>query len=378
MGDGSSVERAPSGMTHVRRTAGLLAIVFLCVLDRPARLARAQAGPAPAQTPDTAKKGKKKKPKVRVSGFLTVFYKFRIDQDGDGAVEPDLFRLGKSRIRFKGDLTDHVGYTVEADPRSPTVEGVMRDAYISVRRIIPHHEIRLGQQKTQFGYENSESSTRLYTVTRTELSESLARGVTLRDIGIGVVGKWPLAGGWRIEDAVTVVNGAGFGVQSDDTSLKNVWGRVGLRYRSEDDGLVVRLGVSGAIGDQMGEADPGPPPEPAERFQFRRLGGDVEVDQTWMFLAAEVARGWDEIPADSGEVEKSSAYYVILAGKTPWNIGPLVRYDVWDQEDFRRLTAGAYWGGPADAVRVIVHYEAFEDTDGRHDDRVLSQIQTVF
>ena len=326
---------------------------------------------APEQPP------KKKKPKVKISGVLSVIYKFRIDADGDGQVEPDVFRLGKARVNFRGDVNDYVGYTLEIDPRSPTILGVMRDAYLRVK-IIPHHEIRIGQQKTQFGWENRESSTRLYTITRSELSESLGRGVTLRDLGIGVIGKLPLGEEFRLEDAATLVNGAGFGVQGDDTTMKNLWGRVGVRYENQAAELVLRLGVSGAFGDQMGEADPGPPPVLAERFEFRRLGADFELDHRWLFLAAEYAMGWDEIPANSGEIETSSAYYVELVGKTPWNVGPVLRYDAWDAEEFSRLTAGAYWGAPDDSVRFIAHYEHFKDEAGRHDGRVLSLAQVRF
>ncbi len=334
----------------------------------------------PSQSPEqeeTGRSQKKKKPKVKISGVLSVIHKFRLDENDDGAVEPHVFRLGKARVRFKGAVNDYVGYTLEVDPRSPTILGVMRDAYIRVK-VIPQHEVRIGQQKTQFGWENRESSTRLYTITRSELSESLGRGVTLRDLGIGLIGKVPLGEAFRFEDAVTLVNGAGFGVQDDDTMMKNLWGRVGVRYENGAAELVLRWGVSGAFGDQMGEADPGPPPVPPERFQFKRLGADFEVDHRWAFLVAEYAAGWDEIPANSGEVEMSSAYYVELVGKTPWNIGPVIRYDAWDAEEFSRLTAGAYWGAPDEPVRCIIHYERFEDEAGRHDGRVLSQAQVRF
>lgn len=323
-------------------------------------------------------KGKDKdKDKVKVSGFLTAWYKFRIDENGDGEREPDLFRLGKIRVRVSGWVHDKVGYVIEIDPRSPTIQGLARDAYVKLA-VVPRHEIRIGQQKTQFGYENPESSTRLYTITRSELGEGMARGVTLRDIGVGIVGNWKVAKGVRIEDAVTLVNGAGMGVQADDTTRKNLWGRVGVRYKNDASGLTVRIGLSGALGDQMTEADPGPPPEPAQRFEFSRIGTDLTVDHPWFFGAAELAMGWDELPAGSGETESQMAWYVLAAGKSPWKVGPVVRYDAWDLEEWSRITAGAYWGEPDDDVRVIVHYEHFEDEIGVHDGRVLGQAMVRF
>ena len=301
-------------------------------------------------------------------------YKFRVDHSGDGKVEPDAFRLGKVVVRFDGQIDRHFGYQVEIDPRSPTIAGVLRDGYIRVNKIIPHHEIRIGQQKTPWGYENWISSTELYFTSRTELSEGLGRGLTHRDIGIGVVGKLKLCDTWRLEDQIAIVNGDGFGVQADTTQLKNLWAHVGARYAS--DAWVIHTGVSGAIGDQIEPADPGAPPNP--RTGFRRLGADVEVDHRWGYLGAEYAIGWDELPAESGNREQQQAYFVTLAGKTPWHVGPVLRYEAADLEEFTRWTFGAYWGEPTARVRALLSYEYFEDELGVHDGRVETQLQVVF
>jgi Phosphate-selective porin O and P len=320
-------------------------------------------------------KGKRsKKKKIVVSGFLTAMYKFRVDHNGDGKVEPDAFRLGKAVVRVDGKINRHFGYQLEIDPRSPTIAGVLRDGYIRVRRLVPHHEIRIGQQKTPWGYENWQSSTKLYFTSRTELSEGLGRGLTHRDIGIGIVGKVKLNEQWRLEDAVALVNGDGFGVQADSTHLKNVWGRMGTRYKGHD--LVIHTGLSGAIGDQIEPNVPGEPVNP--RTGFRRLGIDFEVDHKWGFLGAEYATGWEEIPAESGVRERQSAYFVTVAGKTPWHLGPVLRYDAADAGGFWRVTAGMYWGEPDARVRLFSDYEYFEDDLGKHDARVETQLQVVF
>ena len=326
----------------------------------------------PAKPAKQAKQGRAKK--VQVSGFLTAMYKFRVDHDGDGKVEPDAFRIGKAVVRFSGKIDRHLGYVIEIDPRSPTLIGVLRDGYITVRKLIPHHELRIGQQKTPWGYENWQSSTALYFTSRTELSEGLGRGLTHRDLGVGLVGKVPLSEGLRLEDAIAVVNGDGFGVQGDTTHLKNVWGHLGVRYRAGD--WVIHAGASGAIGDQIEPADPGQPPNP--RTGFRRLGADLEVDHPWAFLGAEYAIGANEDPAESGMTETEQAYFVTLAVKTPWHLGPVARYDAADLEGFSRWTVGGYWGEPGARVRAFVDYEYFEDDLGKHDARVESQLQIVF
>lgn len=331
----------------------------------------AAESPPPAHEP----KRKSKKPavgKVVVSGYLTALYKFRIEQDGEPGHDPDVLRLGKAVVRVAGRVERRVGYVVEIDPRSPTIAGVLRDGYATLH-LLRGHELRIGQQKTPFGYENWQSSTELYTITRSELSEGIGRGVTHRDLGVGLVGKVALADGLRLEDAVAVVNGAGFGVQADDTQMKNLWARVGVRWQTGD--LTVHAGVSGALGDQLG--DPGP--TPPVRFSFRRAGGDLEVDHRWFFAGVEAAIGFTRDPATADESESDLAYVAMVAGKTCWHAGPVVRYDAADADGWRRLTAGAYYGEPDARWRVRAHYEWYADDDvGTHDGRVMADLVVRF
>src|SRR5258705_12505563 len=91
----------------------------------------------------------------------------------------------------------------------------------------------------------------------------MSRGITMRDIGLGLIGDLKIGKGWRLEDAVTVVNGAGMNVQADNTPRKNVWGRLGLRYRNDPKDYIARLGISGASGDLF---DIGDPADPSDDF----------------------------------------------------------------------------------------------------------------
>ncbi len=104
--------------------------------------------------------------------------------------------MQRVRLGVRGDLYKWLSYEVEVDPRAPEVKGLLRDAYLAFK-FIPRHQLRFGQQKTQFGYENRESSSDLFAVNRTELSDALSRGVNLRDIGVGVIGNVRLGKGWR-------------------------------------------------------------------------------------------------------------------------------------------------------------------------------------
>jgi hypothetical protein len=321
---------------------------------------------------DSTKKSGKG-PTVKVSGYVQFFYRARFDVNHDGIVDPDAFRVQRVRIAFKGRITDHVAYDVEIDPRAPEITGILRDAFISLD-YIPNHKVRLGQQKTQFGYENRESSSRLFVVNRSEVSDNLSRGVTLRDLGIGIIGRWPLQGGFAIEDAITLVNGSGMNVQADSTKRKNLWGRIGGRYKR--DRLTARLGLSYASGDQQEPEDPGPPVVDGFTFDFKRWGTDVEIDHPLVFLAAEYVKGEDSAPASADASGTRSGYYVLLAGKTKWRLGPLIRYD--QLEEYQRWTYGAFYGLPADDVRLLFNYEVWQDDLGRHDDKLYLWMQIRF
>ena len=323
------------------------------------------------------KDGKTKVKKPNVSGYIQFYYKKRIDaRDPADDVETSHFRIARARLKVDGDISRWVSYTLEVDPRSPEIFGVMRDAYIELH-VIPRHRLRLGQQKTQFGWENRQSSAELYTVTRTELSEGPARGVNLRDIGIGLIGRVPVGRGFAIEDAITVVNGAGLSAQADDTPTKNVWGRLGGRYRNKPGGTTVWLGGSIGIGDLVEPADP-VAMEDAYVLEFRRFGVDCEVDTPWAFAAAEAVTSSDSSPTNPDAEADYLGYSFLLAGKTPWDVGPVARYDVLDLDAYDRWTFGAYYGGPKEALRAMVTYEIWEDEAGPHDHRLHLWTQVRF
>ena len=294
---------------------------------------------------------KDKKPKVKVSGFLQVQFLQAIDSNGDNEVRPNRFRVQRARLKFEGKVNEHTTFDVEVDPRAPEITGIMRDAYFTLK-YIPRHRIRIGQQKTQFGYENNVSSSRLYFVNRTDVSDNLSRGTNLRDIGIGLLGNVPLSEKFRLEEAITVVNGAGMNVQSDNTKKKNVWGRVGIRYKTED--LVGRAGVSGGYGDIFDEGDDPISPEDDFIVDFKRLGVDVEIEQKWFTMAAEYVTGSDD---EEGETTDRSGYYFIFTGKTRWGVGPSLRYETVDDGEFSRWVIGAYYGLPSERFRVLANYE---------------------
>lgn len=320
-------------------------IMLLCM-----QICVAQADETDPQADTVETKVKKYKPKI--SGFVQTLFLHQFETNGDGETEPDRFRIQRVRIKVSGKVTKDISYQVEIDPRAPQVTGFLRDAYISLG-YIKNQEIRIGQQKTQFGYENTISSSRLYFVNRTDVSDNLTRGINLRDIGVGLVGQIPINKKFKLENAITLVNGAGMNVQADNNKKKNIWGRVGIWYKPNED-FRLRFGISGAKADIMeeeidslGVATPYP-------IDFTRLGIDILIEKNWFTLIAEYVRGEDQEPE---ELVDRNGYYVMLMAKTSKQIGPTLRYENLDDSEFSRWTIGAYYGKPSAPFRILVNYE---------------------
>jgi hypothetical protein len=312
---------------------------------------------------DKGKKAKAKSAYVpEVGGYVQGVYENEIDTDDDGTSDPDVFRFERVRLKVTGKLHAKVGYEVEIDPSAGESLDLLKDAYVHVD-YIPFHELRLGQQKTQFGWENVESSTKLYWVNRAHASTRIGRGRTARDLGVGIVGEIPIAGAFSVEDGVTFVNGAGANAQGDDNDGKDVWGRLGARFHDKSIDVDARAGGSVGVGTGF---EPGTDPvSPIDdyRYDFLRFGADVQVDWTHVFVAAEYFWGRDTDQQTNNEIE-TTGYYVALAGKTPWKVGPVVRFDK-HTDDYKRWTFGAYWGGRNARLRAMIDYEHRIDRDDR-------------
>ena len=322
-------------------------------------------------------KKKKKDSKVSISGFVQIFFKQRFETSGDATKEPSLFRVQRLRLTFKGKIIKHVSYKVEIDPRAPTIASLLRDCYLRVSGIIPHHKIQIGQMKAGIGYEALESSSRLYVVNRAQVSDNLSHGRNGRDLGIGLYGKLPLSEHLTLEDSFMLVNGSGANVQADTTHRKNLFGRVGVRYDDADHDLMVRGGISGAYGDQTDPIDTTvDPPIPAFTVVFKRVGADLQIDQKYAWFGAEYIRSTNDSATMPDANGTSYGYYAMLVGKLPHHTGPLARWEVL--EDFQGLTFGGYWGDPTAKLRVLVNYEIYEDSAGAHDHKLYIWTQGRF
>ncbi len=345
---------------RVRRLALRLGVLLLAAaaLGLPPGPARADTGaappPAPAPAPATEvppppppPTASATHPTLHLSGYLQVQYTLRgaAPAGGPGGAGLDTFLVRRARLKAAGDVVPGVGYDLLLEAATPTTP--LRDAYLSVR-LIPHLELRLGQQKTPFGYDWPTSSTVLVTLDRSLVSRALGRAVNARDIGVSARGHLALPARFGLEYAVALVNGAGPNTL-DGGAGKDAFARVGARWRRG--GVHLRLGVSFALGDLPPAATAAPV------TYFRRAGADLELDTPWIALRAEGILGWSWLAGVPG---RQGGAYLTLFGRSPWHLGPLVRLETYAADlaagtARTRLTAGACWNLPSPDLRVVAN-----------------------
>lgn len=356
------------------------------------------AAPEPARAPEATPPAPLRArtngelPPLKISGYVQGRFNQGFDHDGKlarsgtgaAATTASAFSVARARVRAGGDLVQGIGYAVEGE--FANVGPTLTDGFARVT-LVPYHEIRIGQQKTQFGYENPESSTRLAVVNRSLVSNALGREQTgvnaasgaTRDIGVGILGKIPVAGSLILEWTGAVVNGSGPNRTTDDAVApqKDFWGRIGPAMKVGF--AAVRVGASLGRGYDVGTTGPGTAGEPY-RYLFRRVGGDVQLDTPWFFAAGEYVRGTNALRP--GQQVAAGAYLYAYA-KTPWNLGPVARVEAFDPDrdangDLqRRWTLGGYYDYRPIKVRVILNYE-LDHSSVRRDDALLVQTQIVF
>ncbi len=346
--------------------------------DAPAKLAPATKGPTAA-----------------VYGYVNLQYS-RTDAPFPTR-DISTFETRRARIGARGEVLPQVGYNVLFDAADTS----LKDAFLALKKLpVPGLELRAGQWKTPFGYENAESDTKLLWVNGAYVVAALARSTTTatltgspdaRDLGVGLLGKWSLPAGLGAEAAVSVTNGAGPN-RKDDLDEKNAWGRAGITAKAGR--ASVRAGGSYGYGHQLANLgtnakfDGVGTPLDDTSFYFATYGADVEVDTPWFFLASEVIQSerdvWNHETGARPNVN-ARGWYAGVYGKTPWNVGPVFRAERYDRDRKvgndrnERYTVGAY----ADLVplnaRLIFNYELDEsDRAVRTGDRAILFGQVIF
>jgi hypothetical protein len=318
-----------------------------------------EVAPAPPAPAEPAAKPAPLVTMPELSGYIQPGFDWKLSGDDAQA----RFFVRRIRVKLQGKmLGDRAGYVVMFDAAS--LQRPLRDGFIKLN-LLPDQELRIGQFKVPFGWENPASSTVLPTIERTIVSDRLARGPDLRDIGLGLFGGVKLAGDWKLTNGFAVVNGAGAN-NAESTPRKDVFARLGVAR-----GKLFTAGVSGATVQYIEGTG-----NTAAQTSSVRIGVDATVDYGPVFFVAEAIRGRTRQPVRSSPF----GFYATGLVRAPLGLQGVARYErfdsrIADTDPQERLTLGANLQSDNAKLKLMVNYRV--DLRGE-DDLLLAQTQVTF
>jgi len=158
------------------------------------------------------------KSKIDLSGYVQAQY---VIDDASGTA--DTAKIRRVRIDFRGKIKN-VGWRIQTDAYPVR----LLDAYLDYP--VSFLNLRVGQFKVPFGLENLESSPKLDTIERAQISERLVAGRDLpsasgRDIGLQLSGEYAPEGTKIVDYAIGIFNGQGINT-SDADEKKDLVARI--------------------------------------------------------------------------------------------------------------------------------------------------------
>jgi hypothetical protein len=379
-----------------------LVVASLLAQTEPAKDAPPPAAPTPPTMPmpvDSKPIPPPFTPKVTPYGFIN----FQWSMTDAPSPKPGVntFEFRRARVGLKGDVTKEIGFTIIYDG----ADNSLKDAF-GIIRYVPGLELRVGQFKTPFGYEQQEADTKLLWVYNSYVVQALARGRDSRDDGVLAAGKWKLGDILALELSAAGVNGAGPNTK-DDLNEKNAWGRGGIAISAA--GTTTRLGGSYGYGHQVAfagaDAKFGVQGSGASAtlddtyFYFHTAGADVTFDSKWLFVAAEWIQSKRHVTRFTAPTTGTTTditpkgWYVGAYSRSPWNAGLIFRAEKarlptssgaaqgtalnadWNE----RYTVGAYYDVLPVSARLILNYELDESPVAiQTGDRFIVYTQVMF
>ncbi len=352
----------------------------------PAEAAPAEATPAVEAAPvklaeaPAVKEEKRKLAPPKVSGYIQPLFAY-MTEPAEGDLPPKAsnftaldsttnFLLKRARLRLTGEIySPKLTYTLLLDGLASATNKVVRDGYVSYTPI-KQLELRAGQFRVPFGWENWTSFTVLPFIERAIVSDTLTRGLDTRDLGVAALGAVPVTEAIAVEYRVAVVNGAGGGVV-DPLPRKDPYGRIGVAYEK-----MVKLGVSAGKREALLAAVA---PALPVREKSTLLGVDLQVDYGPVFVAAEYVQGDHQEPEDL----LRSGFYVLALGRLPLDLELAARYEEYSPDDEadelkrQRVTGGLNYKLEGDNAKLQVNYRHdMGDDDAWRQTALL--IQTTF
>jgi phosphate-selective porin OprO/OprP len=213
-------------------TASSVGLSFLLVL----------AADALAQAPPATVTAAGREPKLTLGGLLQVQGEAGDRGDGRFGSANDRFYLRRARLNAQGRFLEEFEFRLEAEfggslAEASSLRAQMTDGYIQWNRYTAAN-VRLGQFKSPFGFEQLYSDPRLVLIERSLVNDRLTSG---RQIGVQV-------GGDLFEKKVTyaigVFNGNGVNTSANDNDELATFGRLSFQaYRGAALGADTTLAI---------------------------------------------------------------------------------------------------------------------------------------
>jgi phosphate-selective porin len=322
-----------------------------------------------------------KEPTLTVGGLLQVQAEFGDRGDSRFANDNDRFYLRRARLNATGKFLEEFDFRLEGEfagtlANTSGLRAQLTDAFITWNRY-PEANIRVGQFKTPFGYEQLFSDPRLITIERSLVNDRLTQS---RQLGAQVGGDLFEK---RLTYAAGVFNGNGANNNfNDDDSFLSAARLSGVLHQGKS--LTWSLGgnVFSSEDTSVAASDVG---LPNNVFAGERLGTglDTQVVAGRFDLWAEyLTVDWE--PASGRDFESEGWYVQGAYFFIPNRLQAVLKAESFDAiaddraEPVETGTAGLNWYLKGHDLKLLLNYLHTRQAGLEDQDKILTRLQVIF
>lgn len=313
--------------------------------------------------------------KLALGGFIHANFESGTAPDARWAGLSNRFLLRRARLFATGVFAERFSFKIESDfgnnslAAKTGLSGQLTDAFLAWTKY-PAANMKVGQFKTPFGFEQLAADTKIFTIERSLTNDRLT---VSRQIGGAVSGDFF---GKRASYAVGAYNGTGINVGSND-SQKFMWvartSAVAFDGKAGDQKLKLTAGVN-----YFTTVDKG-------AFTGRRFGTGVDAQLVYgpAEIQAEILR--NDLHPVTGKPTAAAGWALLgaLNFTTQWQ--GVVRFDSFDSNTATvntttdEWTFGVNYLVRGDDLKLSVNYlSGSQPAPLPHGDRVIGRLQVMF
>lgn len=338
-----------------------------------------------------------KEPTLSIGGLLQAQAEFGDQGDARFGSDNDRFYLRRARLNATGKFLEEFDFRLEGEfagtlANTSGLRAQLTDAYITWNRY-PAANIRFGQFKTPYGFEQLYSDPRLLTLERSLVNDRLTLS---RQMGVQVGGE---ALERRLSYAVGAFNGNGANNNFNDDDRFLMAGRIaGVPWQGTVGGRRVSWGVGGNLyasddtnvspGSELGFDSTPATPDRDNIFSGERQGYGLDTQLQWgpVELWAEYLQTtWEP---DSGrplpQVESTGWYAQGAVYVIPEKLQVVLKLESFDprkeiaDDTTETGTAGLSWYLKGHDLKFLLNYLRVRIDNQDDQDKILARFQVIF